>query len=226
MDKIDLEKRELQGKNCKKLLYENKIPGVIYNSKAESKMCQIDRGTAEKILQGITSSTMILANYAGQSIKVLVKEVDTDPRRDTLRHISFFEVDENVETTFEIPLELTGIAPAVKNNLGVLIQPTSSLIVKCKSKDLVPQIEVDVSSLENVGDFLLVKDIEIPEKLKLTNPEEEENYTVATITEMQREEPEEPLEEEEEGEGIEEGEGEEDADTSEEGDSHQEEKDE
>ena len=200
MDKIELAKRDFKGNHCKKLLREGIVPAVVYNSKTESKMAQIERGMAEKMLKGITSSTMIDADFEGQKIKVLVKQIDTNLKTDTLKHIAFFEIDEKVETTFEIPLEPTGIAPAVKNNLGVLIQPTSSLTVKCRSKDLVPEIEVDVSFLENIGDFLLVKDIEIPKGLKLTNPEEEENYTVVTITELQREEPEETEEELEEGE--------------------------
>ncbi len=208
MDKINLEKRKLTGKKCKKLLREGFIPCVIYNSKRESTNCQIKKGEGEKLVRGVTSATMIDIDLEGKKMKALIKDIDTDPRKDLLKHIAFFEIDEAAEMTFEIPFLLVGIAPAVKNSLGVLIQPTNEITVKARSKDLVPHIEVDVSKLENVGDAILLEDIEMPKGLKLFN-EEDLNNTIVTITELQKQIEEEPeeVEEEEGAEGEETPEG-------------------
>jgi len=216
MENIKLQKRIVKGKKCKKLLREGIVPCVIYNSKTESTNCQINRGDAERLLKGVTSSTMLDIDLEGKKMKALVKDVITDPIRDSLRHIAFFEIDETAELTFEIPFVLVGIAPVVKNNLGVLIQPTKAITVKAKSKDLVPNIEVDISKLENVGDAIVLEDIEMPSGLTLFN-EEDINLTLVTITELQKQVEEEPEEtEEEEGTEGEEAEGTEGAETGEE----------
>ncbi len=207
MKTIELEKRALKGKKCKKIIKEGKIPCVIYNSKGDSRECQIEKGVGEKLIKNVTSSTMTDVEYEGKKMKALVKDVDMNPRTDLVRHISFFEIDENVESTYEIPFTFVGVSPAVKNSLGVLIQTTNSIEVKCKSKDLVPQISVDISTLENIGDSILVQDIEIPKGMTITD-EEVKTYTVATITELQKQvevEEETTDEEGEEGEVKEEG---------------------
>ena len=197
MENIKLETRKLLGKKCKKLILEGLVPCVIYNSKKESVNCQIKRGDAERLVKGITSATMLEIELEGKKMKALVKEIDTNPRTDFLRHLAFFEIDENAELTFEIPFLLVGISPAVKNSLGVLIQPKKEITVKARSKDLVPHIEVDVSKLENVGDAITLEDIEIPQGLKLFN-EEDSGMTLVTITDLQKQVEETPTEEAEE----------------------------
>ncbi len=203
MENVVLEKRELTGKKCKKLIRDGFVPCAIYNIKGKTKLCQLKKGTAEKLLRGVTSSTMLDLEYEKKKLKALVKDIDTNPRTDAIRHISFFELDEDTALTFEIPFVLEGEAPAVKNNIGVLIQTTNYIMVKCKSQDLIPQIEVDISSLAEIGDSILVSDIKIPPELEILNEEEVLSYTIATITELQKEiEIEEPEEEEEDGEEL------------------------
>jgi large subunit ribosomal protein L25 len=206
MENIVLEKRKLTGKKCKKLIREGFVPCVIYNSKTESTNCKVNRGDAERLVQNVTSSTMLNVDLDGKKMKAFVKDTTTDPRNDSIKHISFFEIDEKAELTLDIPFELVGISPAVKNNLGVLIQPTKSISVKAKSKDIVPHIEVDISGLENIGDAIVLEDIEMPSGIELFNPEDIHN-TLVTITDLQKQVEEEVEEiEEEEETGEEEGE--------------------
>ncbi len=204
MENIVLEKREVTGKKCKKLLREGFVPCVIYNSKSESTNCQINKGDAERLLQNVTSSTMLDVQLKDKKSKAFVKDISTDPRKDTIIHISFFEIDEKAELTLDIPFLFVGISPAVKNNLGVLIQPTKSISVRAKSKDIVPHIEIDISKLENIGDAIVLEEIELPEGIELFNSEDIHN-TIATITDLQKQ-VEEEVEESEEEEGEEESE--------------------
>ena len=112
--------------------------------------------------------------------------------------------------SFTIPFEIIGISPAVKNNLGVLVDVLPSIDVKCKLESLVPFIEVDVSNLEHPGQSISVNDLNIPEGISLVN-DEQATATIVTVTELQKEEeiivPE--VDEEAEGaEGVETPEGE------------------
>jgi large subunit ribosomal protein L25 len=214
MDTITFKERKLVGKKSKNLLLENFVPAVVYNSKGDSTNIKISRSDSTKILKNATSTTILDAEFGKKKLKVVVKEVDVNPFTSKIRHISFFEIDESEEMVFTIPFKITGVAPAVKNNLGILIDVLPSIDVKCKLSDLVPFIEINVNDLEHPGQSISVDEIEIPKGMSLVN-EELTNATIVTITELQEEiviEPE-VTEEDEEGvegeEGIEGEEGEE-----------------
>ena len=210
METIKLLERDLNGKKNKVLLSEGFIPAVVYNAKTESKNIMLDLATAKQIAREATSTTILDLELEGKTFKAVVKEIDVNPITEDLRHIAFFEIDETKDMVFSIPFEIVGISPAVKNNLGVMVEVMDSIEVRCKVNDLIPSIEVDISKLEHPGQSIAVKDLNIPETISLIN-DELKNATVVTITEMQEEiietvEPEEGEEGEVEGETPEEGE--------------------
>ena len=212
MEKITFEKREVIGKKNKRLFDEGYIPAVVYNSKGDSTNIKITRSFASKIMSEVTSATVLDAEYDGKDMKVIVKEIDVNPFTERIRHIAFFEIDEKQEMTFTIPFKIVGVAPAVKNNLGILVEVLSSIDVRGKLSDLVPFIEIDVTKLEHPGQSISLDELDLPKSLELLNEDLAET-TVVTITELQEEmtieEPEAEEEEEVEGEDSEGEEGEE-----------------
>jgi large subunit ribosomal protein L25 len=212
MEKIKLEKRELVGKKIKKLREENLVPAVIYNSKGESENVSVDKGTAVQLYKTATPTTILDVELGKKSKKAIVKDFDINPRTDQLLHVSFFEIDPKVKMDFTLPFTLKGISPAVKNNIGILVQISDSVSVRCKVEDLIPEIEIDVTELEHPGQTITMEDLELPEGVELVH-KEDEDLPIATITQLQKIEvieTEEPEEEEgEEGEEGEEVEGEE-----------------
>ncbi len=207
MEKVTFEKREIIGKKSKRLFDEGYIPAVVYNSKGDSTNIKITESLASKIVSEVTSATVLDAEYEGKDMKVIVKEIDVNPLSERVRHIAFFEIDEKQEITFTIPFKIVGVAPAVKNNLGILVEVLPSIDVRGKLSDLVPFIEIDVTKLEHPGQSISLDELEFPKSLKLIN-EDLAKATVVTITELQEElvveEAEAEKEEEgEEGEGVE-----------------------
>ena len=186
MEKIKFLERDLSGKKNKILLKDGFIPAVLYNAKTESKNIMLDTSTAKQILRNATSTTILDAELDGKSFKVIVKEVDMNPVTDELRHIAFFEIDESKDMVFSIPFEIVGISPAVKNNLGVLVEVLDSIEVRCKVNDLIPSIKVDISKLEHPGQSISVNELEIPKNISLIN-EDLKNATVVTISDLQEE---------------------------------------
>ena len=186
MEKVKFLERDLNGKKNKILLKDGFVPAVVYNAKTESKNIMLDTSTAKQILKNATSTTILDTELDGKSFKVVVKEIDINPITEELRHISFFEIDESKDMVFSIPFEIIGISPAVKNNLGVLVEVMDSIEVRCKVNDLIPSIKVDISGLEHPGQSISVDELEIPKDISLIN-EELKNATVVTITEMQEE---------------------------------------
>ncbi len=186
MEKVKFLERDLNGKKNKILLKDGFVPAVVYNAKTESKNIMLDTSTAKQILKNATSTTILDIELDGKSFKVVVKEIDINPITEELRHISFFEIDESKDMVFSIPFEIIGISPAVKNNLGVLVEVMDSIEVRCKVNDLIPSIKVDISGLEHPGQSISIDELEIPKDISLIN-EELKNATVVTITEMQEE---------------------------------------
>lgn len=213
MEKIVLTKRELTGNKASRLLEQGIVPAVIYNEKTESFNVQMTAKEANWLVNNTTSTTILDTELDGKQVKSVVKDVDYNPMTGVVRHISLFMIDENKEMVFTIPFILSGVSPAVKNNLGILVKALSSIDVKCKLSDLVPEIVIDISTLEHPGQSISVSDITLPKGMHLPN-EDHANNAIVTITQLQKVE--EVVTTAEGEEGAEETEGEEKAETSEE----------
>jgi len=183
--KIQLQKRELTGKKAKRLLKDAIVPAVIYNAKGESTSVKGAYGDLIKLLANATTTTVIDVDIDGKTVKAIIKDVDTNPITDHIRHIAFFEVNEKTEMEFSIPFALTGESPAVKNNLGVLIQVSQNVAVKTKLASLVPEISVDISKLETPGMTISVEDIKLPDGIVLVR-KEDAKLAIVTVTKIQK----------------------------------------
>ncbi|MDD2270242.1 MAG: 50S ribosomal protein L25 [Candidatus Dojkabacteria bacterium] len=218
MEKIKLQKRELTGKKIKQMREKDLIPAVIYNSKGDSTNLSLEKGIAIQLYRIATPTTILDVEIEGKDSKAIIKDFDINPKTTELLHVSFFEIDPKVVMDFTLPFTLKGVSPAVKNNLGILIQVSDSVKVRGKLEDLIAEIVIDVSHLDHPGQTISMEDIELPKGLELVH-EEDEAMPIATITQLQKvevvEEEEAKDEEGEEAEEGEETEGEQEGDTTE-----------
>lgn len=218
MEKIKLQKRELTGKKIKQMREKDLIPAVIYNSKGDSTNLSLEKGIAIQLYRIATPTTILDVEIEGKDSKAIIKDFDINPKTTELLHVSFFEIDPKVVMDFTLPFTLKGVSPAVKNNLGILIQVSDSVKVRGKLEDLIAEIIIDVSHLDHPGQTISMEDIELPKGLELVH-EEDEAMPIATITQLQKvevvEEEEAKDEEGEEAEEGEETEGEQEGDTTE-----------
>lgn len=182
---IKATKREILGKKVESLRKEGLLPSVLFDSKGNSLSITIDAKEADKLVKTATRTTIFDIELDGKTSKAIIKEIQSNPVTDVLGHISFFMIDENVEMDFDVPIITTGIAPAVKNNLGILVQPINTINVRCKLKDLVANFVIDISKLEHAGQTIKVSDIGIPEHMRLVRVEDAD-ITAITITELQK----------------------------------------
>lgn len=193
------------------------MPAVIYNSKGESFNVQGISGEIVKALHGVTTTTLIDIDFDGTQYKAFVKEIDKDPITSAFRHVAFYAVNDSDTIIFELPFKLEGVSPAVKNNLGVLVQPTKTIAVRGKVSDMIAEYTVDIENLEVPGDGILIKDIELPDGLEFVQ-EGIDDRAIATVTQLQKLVEEEDAEAEAlAAEGAEEVEGEEEGAEGEEG---------
>ncbi|OGC43938.1 hypothetical protein A3J98_02460 [candidate division WS6 bacterium RIFOXYC1_FULL_33_10] len=192
MEKLTLQQREITGKKVKNLKKEGLTPAVVYNSKGDSKNVSMSSSDADWLYRNTTSTSILDTEFDKDTFKSLVKEFSINPVTEEINHVSLFEIDEKVAMVFTIPFRLVGISPAVKNNLGVLINVLDSIDVKCQLAKLQPDIEIDISNLTHPGQSINVNDIKLPEGMTLIN-DDQASAAIVTITEAQKIEEVEPV---------------------------------
>jgi len=199
---INATKRETTGKKVKALRRENKLPGVIYGHKFDSIPVVMDQKEATTVLNKATSSSIVTVNLDGKEIATLIRDRQRNYIRNTYIHVDFQAVSLTETIRAEVNIELTGVAPAVKDYSGVLVEGLTSIHVEALPNDLPEKFIIDISVLKEIGDVILVKDIIVSNKVSVLSPLEE---MVVLVAAPESEEEISPAAEGEEPEVIEKG---------------------
>ena len=165
--------REVLGGKVKTLRKKGIIPAVVYGLKAKSIPLEIDYSEFEKIFKEAGESTVIKLKTGKEFKNVLIYDVSRDPMSEKFIHVDFYEVRMDKPITAEVPLVFEGEAPAVKNLEGVLVKNITEIEVEALPANLPHEIKVDISSLNTFEDLIHVKDLKIPDGVKvLVNSDE------------------------------------------------------
>lgn len=162
--KLQAKKRELLGKKTKRLRTENLVPGSVYGPKRKSENLVVDKKELKQVFSKVGSNKFFDLELEDQKpVKVLIKDIQIHPVSDQYLSVSFYQVAEDRKMNVEVPINIIGESPAVKQNLGFLIVQSSVLGVHCLPKDLPNEIVIDINPLENPGDAITVEQIQLPE---------------------------------------------------------------
>jgi len=96
-----------------------------------------------------------------KEVKVVVQEYQKDPVTGELLHVDLLMAQDGVKSYYHVPIKVKGTPKGLKNK-GVLIYHRRRIKVKAAPENLPDFFELDVSDLD-VGDNILIRDIEMPE---------------------------------------------------------------
>ena len=208
---LHAKKRTLTRSKVKALRKEGILPAVMYGAGVESTPIELDQREATKTLAHVGASTLISLKIGSANHQVLLREVQRDYIRGNILHIDFLKVSMDVAIRTEVPLELIGESPAVKDMGGLLVGGLSEIEVEALPGNLPDKIEVDISSIKSMDDVITVADLEIGEGIEvLTSGDEVLASVVYQEEEVIEEEIEELVEVEMEPELVDRGKREED----------------
>ncbi|MFA6106781.1 MAG: 50S ribosomal protein L25 [Patescibacteria group bacterium] len=143
------------------------LPAVLYGGGQTTRTLKVLKNEFEKVYAQAGENTLLeLAIDSEKPVKVLIYDVQKDPVKDLLSHVDFFQVDMKKKVVTEIPLAFIGESKAVKEQGGSLIKNLDSIEIECLPDDLVHEIRVDISRMENLDDSLKVSDIDLPKGIK------------------------------------------------------------
>lgn len=201
MEKYEIEVTQGVYKTAKEARQADRIPMIYYGKGVEPVNFSADYQDFRRTYNQAGKSAIItLINEEKKEFPVLVHEIQYDPVSDNMIHIDLMAVDLTKKISTEVPLVFTGVAPAVKEEGGIFVTGKDKVIVECMAKDLVQEIEVDISSLVDFHTSITIGDIKVPEGITILDAED---INIATVSAPRVEEEPETTTEEAEGEEAE-----------------------
>ena len=168
MEQIPLtaQKRTILGRKVKNLRKEGLIPAHVFGHKIKTEHIQVKTGDFSKVYDAAGETGIVDLAVDNQKKPVLIRNVQIHPVTDEPLHIDFYQVNLAEKVKVNVPLEVVGEAPAVEKKIGLLLTPVSELEIEALPTDLPEKIEINVEKLENVGDEIKVKDLDV-DRLKI-----------------------------------------------------------
>lgn len=191
---LEAEPREAIGKKVRAVRRQGLVPAVLYGSGVDGKPIKLDAKAADEALAKASASTLIDLTVDGELHKVLVRDVQRDVIRRNVLHIDFLKVDMDVAIRTEVPVELVGEAPAVREQGGVLVTGLTEIEVEALPGALPDRIVVELDPLEEIDDAITVGDLYLGEGVRVLTDLAENVAHVIYLAEDELEEEEEELE--------------------------------
>ncbi len=179
MNTFKAEKRNMQTK-AKKLRREGFVTGNVFGREMKESMpIQILKADAERLVKTHGKGSQVMLEVDGQTMDVLVKEIDLSPLKTEIYEIDFQALvsGEKVHSVAEVVL-----LNHEKVNTGLVNQMLHEIAFKAVPAALVEKVEIDVGDMK-LGDSIQVKDLDIAKNKDIdliTNPE----TTVVAVTEI------------------------------------------
>jgi len=169
---LSAEKRTTEAK-AKALRSQKRIPAIVYGNGIEKMNISIAEPDMIKTFRKAGHSTLVTLTVEGKKLKTLIHKIQKNPIMNTISHVDFFVVNLKEKTNVQVPLTFVGESLAIKNLGGILMKEHDELEIRCLPGDIPAKIKVDISSLENIHDKILLKEIKINhKKLEILHLEE------------------------------------------------------
>ncbi|SMO81112.1 50S ribosomal protein L25/general stress protein Ctc [Melghirimyces algeriensis] len=185
MTKLAVEKREKRPRSILTgLRRKGRVPAVVYGKEMGNELIHLESSEMIRVLhQEGTSAVYELQFPDGKSRKVMIKELQKDRIKDRILHIDFKEIQMNEPVDAEVTIELNGEPKGVKEG-GILNEQLRTVQIRCLPGEIPDRIEGDISHLD-IGDSMMVHQLNIPDRMELLSDPEE---TVASVLPPTREE--------------------------------------
>jgi large subunit ribosomal protein L25 len=166
--------RTLLGKASRRLHGEGKLAGIVYGHNATPTPLVLDRLEFQKVfIKSGRTHLVDLVVDGDRTEKVLVREIQTHPRRLGPIHVDFYQVSLEEKITVDVPVHLVGESAAVKRGDADVLQPIHAVRVECLPTDIPEAFQVDLTPLEDVESEFRISELKVPKGVTvLMDPDE------------------------------------------------------
>jgi len=178
---IKVNKRTVSGTGSSRAIRsDKKVPGIIYGEKKDPVLISID----EKILKlrvqdsGFFSKQCELS-LDNETLKVLPKDIQLHPVKESILHIDFLRVGENTSVTLFVPVKFINenLCPGLKQG-GVINIVRHEVELKTPVSKIPEFLEANLDGLE-IGDSIHISSVNLEDGVMPTI--KDRDFTIATI---------------------------------------------
>ena len=178
---ITAQKRDRAGKgNARSLRGEGRVPAVIYGEKKDPESISIAINDITKLYNtGRILSTLLDVDIDGKKHRVIARDVQLHPVRDTILHADFLRLGKGAKIAVEVPVRFLNeeTCPGLKSG-GVLNVVRYTVELNCPAENIPEYIELDLIEAL-MGDSLHISEVTLPDGCEPVISDRD--FTIATI---------------------------------------------
>jgi len=161
---------------AKKIRRDKGIPAVVYGDIKNSNIVLDANEVAKQVKDSGFYSNVIKLTLGKETIDVILKDLQRDPRKSNITHMDFFAVDKNKAVIVNVPIKFINeeTCVGVKIGGGKISHIQSELEVSCLPKDIPENITVDIAELE-IGHSVHLSEIKMPMNVVLATSVDDEH---------------------------------------------------
>lgn len=154
--------------DSRRLRAQGLIPATVYGDKQDPLSVVVNAKQLTMILRSETGHNTIFKLKPGNhdATTVMIKDWQIDPVKGKLMHADLYRISLTTKQRVSVPIELVGEPEGVKLSGGIMEYNLRELEIECLPADIPESITVDVSALA-VGDHISVRDIKVPENIRV-----------------------------------------------------------
>ena len=178
---IAAQKRDRAGKgNARSLRGEGRVPAVIYGEKKDPESISIAINDITKLYNtGRILSTLLDVDIEGKKHRVIARDVQLHPVRDTILHADFLRLGKGAKIAVEVPVRFLNeeTCPGLKSG-GVLNVVRYTVELNCPADNIPEDLELDLIEA-SMGDSLHISEVTLPDGCEPVISDRD--FTIATI---------------------------------------------
>lgn len=181
---LALESRTVTGKKVAKLRADGYVPSVVYGGTADPISTQSLVVETTKVAHQAGKHTPVHLTIDGKKKLAIIKDIDIDPTRHTVRHVAFHAIKQNEKIVTEVPIHLTGEGESPAERAGlVVLQAIEHVEIRAIPANLPEALELSILGLETTEDKLTLADLTLPEGVEFADHEQDVELVIANVYE-------------------------------------------
>ena len=181
---LNLGTRTAEGKQVSKLRNDGFVPSVVYGGTSAPISTQSNAVDTLKVVRAAGKHSPVNLTIDGKKKLAIIKAVDMDPVKHTLRHVAFHTIKQNEKIVTEVPIVLVGEGESAAEKAGLIVlQAIEKVEVRAIPADLPESLEISIVDLATDEDKLTMNDIKLPKGVEFADHEQDMELVVANVYE-------------------------------------------
>lgn len=181
---LKLDTRTAMGKKVTALRKTGVVPSVVYGGSAEPISTQSGAVDTLKVVRAAGKHSPVDIIIDGKKVLAIIKSIDMDAVKHTLRHVAFHTIDKNEKIVTEVPIRLVGLGESAAERAGlVVLQAIEHVEIRALPGNLPEALEISIIDLATDEDKLTLGDLALPEGVEFADHEQDLELVIANVYE-------------------------------------------